>query len=100
MLDEDDLQKPDRVDDCEFGATKKACKDCTCGRAEEGEEAPKQKLTIEMIENPGVDSSCGSCALGDAFRCGGCPYKGLPAFKPGEKIVLSDDFDLDSLIAN
>jgi len=85
LLDEADLVKPDpkslRV--CGTTGKRKACKDCSCGLKEEldaGKE-PTQKS---------VTSSCGSCFLGDAFRCGSCPYLGMPAFKPGEKIQLSD----------
>ena len=75
--------------------TKSACKDCSCGRAEReaangGQPEPAPKLTKEMLENP--QSNCGSCGLGDAFRCGGCPYRGLPAFQPGKKIELPADF--------
>jgi hypothetical protein len=101
LLSASDLAKPVLTDDCEVGATKKACKNCSCGRAEmeEGGNEKKAKVTLAMLENPAVNSSCGSCALGDAFRCGGCPYKGLPAFKPGEKIVLPDDFDMDLIDA-
>ncbi|GFR45584.1 hypothetical protein Agub_g6978 [Astrephomene gubernaculifera] len=74
-------------DDCEVGASgRKACKNCTCGRAEAEAAGEGVKLTPEMLENP--QSSCGNCYLGDAFRCASCPYRGLPAFKPGEKITL------------
>lgn len=85
LIDEDDLKKPDAASLRVCGTTgkKKACKDCSCGLAEEladGKEPTKKT----------VNSSCGSCYLGDAFRCASCPYLGMPAFKPGEKIQLSE----------
>uniref|UniRef100_A0A1J3F8K2 Anamorsin homolog n=1 Tax=Noccaea caerulescens TaxID=107243 RepID=A0A1J3F8K2_NOCCA len=90
LLTEEDLKKPQLpvASGCE--TTKKACKNCVCGRAEIEEKAVKLGLTEDQIENP--QSSCGSCGLGDAFRCGTCPYKGLPAFKLGEKVSLSKNF--------
>ena len=92
LLDDLDLKKPTLVDkfDCGTGndGKKKACKNCSCGLAQEIEDvaanAYKQKATAE------VKSSCGSCYLGDAFRCASCPYAGMPAFKPGEKVKLSE----------
>jgi len=66
---------------------KKACDNCTCGRAEGKEPV---KLTQEMIDNP--VTSCGSCGLGDAYRCATCPYRGLPTFEPGKKIELPEGF--------
>jgi len=88
LLDEEDLKKPDpeslRV--CGTTGKRKACKDCSCGLAEElaGEEKAK------ALAAGAGKSSCGNCYLGDAFRCAACPYLGTPAFKPGEKIQLSD----------
>jgi len=105
LVDEDELldeqernSRPNtKRDDCEVGKTRKACKNCSCGRAEEEAAAPSKKLTLDMLENPGVNSGCGNCALGDAFRCGGCPYRGLPTFKVGEKITLPDSFLEDDI---
>ncbi|CAM0907539.1 unnamed protein product [Alopecurus aequalis] len=95
LLTEDDLKKPQLpvVGDCEVGAVKKArkaCKNCSCGRAEAEHKVEKLGLTAEQIDNP--VSACGSCGLGDAFRCSTCPYRGLAPFKLGEKVTLSDNF--------
>jgi len=95
LLTEEDLKRPVPAaggDDCEVGGGgKKACDNCTCGRAD----GKVQKLTKDMLENP--TSGCGSCSLGDAFRCGGCPYRGLPAFEMGKKIELPPGFLLADL---
>jgi hypothetical protein len=79
-------------DDC---GGRKACDNCTCGRADE-----ERRAAAAASENdrdgtnqprPVVPtSSCGKCGLGDAFRCASCPYLGKPAFKPGEEHLVLD----------
>lgn len=94
------------------GKRRRACKDCTCGLAQQleaedkakREEADKALNTMKLDTNDlaevdftvqGKVGSCGNCALGDAFRCDGCPYIGLPAFKPGEEVrLLNNDIQL------
>lgn len=85
LIDEEDLKKPEAASLRVCGTTgkRKACKDCSCGLAEELSDG-------KAVTKKSVNSSCGSCYLGDAFRCASCPYLGMPAFKPGEKIQLSE----------
>lgn len=101
-------------DDCELtDGRRKACKNCTCGRADMmDEEDSNNVVTLDMMDEAEDDEivevdptpkkvgGCGSCALGDAFRCSTCPYLGMPAFQEGERVTISsgmfasDDIDI------
>ena len=39
---------------------------------------------------------CGNCAKGDAFRCAGCPSRGLPAWKTADGGAVTIDLGMDS----
>ncbi|KAF8631120.1 hypothetical protein AX15_002467 [Amanita polypyramis BW_CC] len=117
LLTAADKQRP--VPTCEpvtDGTTprrRKACKNCTCGLIELEEEEIRvskdepatQTAQVQGQAENGNDlrlvlqqqqeSSCGSCYLGDAFRCASCPYLGLPSFKPGEKVEIDVGMDDD-----
>ena len=92
LIDEDDLlvnglsppplmeKRTIPMDDC---GGRKACDNCTCGRAE-------RETTQQQSTPPPPSSACGNCSKGDAFRCAGCPYLGKPAFKPGEEHLVLD----------
>ncbi|KAF2035421.1 DUF689-domain-containing protein [Setomelanomma holmii] len=115
LITEEDMARPViQPPECrpKAGKRRRACKDCTCGLKEkmEAEDAAKRsdadkklnalKLGADDLDEvdftvQGKVGSCGNCALGDAFRCDGCPYIGLPAFKPGEEVrLLNNDIQL------
>ncbi|KAL7673239.1 hypothetical protein ACOME3_008107 [Neoechinorhynchus agilis] len=89
LLTEEDLIVPDMKSESSCSSTgkvRRACKNCTCGLAQELEKAETEKT--KMIA---PKSNCGSCYKGDAFRCATCPYRGMPPFKPGEKVKINVD---------
>lgn len=142
LLTDADKERPAACEPVKGGVARrrKACKGCTCGLAEEeeadlqgslakvvlldgseggatSEVAPSEKERLSKAANaaPKATSSCGSCFLGDAFRCASCPYMGkfsklrscfrldranqcgpgLPAFNPGEKVEI--DLGMDDI---
>ncbi|KAG5368726.1 Fe-S cluster assembly protein [Yarrowia sp. C11] len=111
MADDTDLSMPIQIPaKCDPGPGKKrrkACKDCTCGlkeleeQAKDAQIAAQNTVTLSAEDTTEIDftvqgktGGCGSCALGDAFRCDGCPYLGLPPFKPGEAVSIGGANDL------
>ncbi|KAK2873661.1 electron carrier [Arthroderma sp. PD_2] len=111
LINEDELERPIiQPPECrpKAGKRRRACKDCTCGLAQKFEAEDKlqranadEKLSALKLNSgeiaevdftiQGKTGSCGNCSLGDAFRCDGCPYIGLPPFKPGEEVRLFDN---------
>lgn len=58
------------ADDCEVGAAgRKACANCSCGRAEAEAAGVKVDLTQDMLDNP--VSACGSVGVGLLRERGG-----------------------------
>ncbi|TGJ88063.1 hypothetical protein E0Z10_g687 [Xylaria hypoxylon] len=116
LIDEDTLLTEEDINltiqpsaECipKIGKRRRACKDCTCGLAAKLEADDKTrrakadagldvlKFGADDLDDLELDftvkgkvGSCGSCSLGDAFRCADCPYMGLPAFKPGEEVTI------------
>ena len=106
LLTEDDKARPPGCEPVNRNAPtrKKACKNCSCGLAElEEEEERLRGGTVVLLDGsddqltksspqtpqnererlvhaansaPTAKSGCGSCFLGDAFRCASCPYLG------------------------
>ncbi|GAQ11036.1 fe-S cluster assembly protein dre2 [Aspergillus lentulus] len=111
LLDDSELSAPIiQPPECrpKAGKRRRACKDCTCGLAQKLQEedavkradADEQLDAMKLLHDDlaevdftvqGKVGSCGNCSLGDAFRCEGCPFIGLPAFQPGEEVRLLDN---------
>ena len=102
MINEDELMKDETSaiekfcgEDDKVKAGK-PCENCTCGRKEYflllkiSYRLEEGTITEKQLETGGVQSSCGKCYLGDAFRCGSCPYLGQPAFEAGDKVTLKN----------
>lgn len=92
LIDEDallgEVPKPVGKGKSDCSSQPKACANCSCGRKELEDKVGAEEAK-KRLEQGKERSACGSCYLGDAFRCETCPYRGLPAFKPGTKVELS-----------
>jgi hypothetical protein len=96
-------------DDCDLtDGKRKACKNCVCGRADEDDLENNAVVSLDLMDDiedeivevdptPKATGGCGSCSLGDAFRCSTCPYMGMPAFSTGENVTLGGMFGQDDI---
>mmetsp|Transcript_293 Transcript_293/g.955 ORF Transcript_293/g.955 Transcript_293/m.955 type:complete len:206 (-) Transcript_293:865-1482(-) len=86
LLADEDLPVKEPVQRTRGAGGRKPCANCSCGLKEQLENSQE---TAE-VKTEEAASKCGNCHLGDGFRCASCPYLGLPPFKPGEKVSLTD----------
>lgn len=87
LLDRDGIKNTPVECAPDAAAKRKPCKNCSCGLADMLDDEVKE-ASAKPLAPPDDKSGCGSCSLGDAFRCAACPYLGLPPFKPGDKISV------------
>lgn len=106
LVDEDDLldaadfrsgaDAASKARDAGEGCGPKACKNCSCGRAEaEAEEEAGKRAAMTEEKKEEFKSSCGNCYLGDAYRCAGCPMLGQPAQAPPGSTTVKLDLTSD-----
>ncbi|XP_063915037.1 anamorsin homolog [Zophobas morio] len=73
LLDEEDFKQPESAA-------------LQCGTSEKRK---AEEVTMEEQKLPPLNVlTCGNCNKEDEFRCASCPYRGLSAFKVGERIQL------------
>lgn len=99
QIDEDSLMKDESAiekvtakftGDADRVMPGKPCDNCTCGAKEVYEGTMTAEQLTEKLETGQIESSCGKCYLGDAFRCASCPFLGKPAFEAGDKVKLQN----------
>lgn len=88
-LDDDITCKNNQVHPSNTVKTR-SCENCVCGRDKNKPKISKEELskkTQKEIKDL-AQSGCGNCTRGDAFRCSGCPFYGLPAFDEGDEVFF------------